>query len=155
MGTLFARPHDLPPGFEDHSTYCFTLADEAFPGLKAAAAPKAPPPEAKGPVFRPNIVLTRERTGATLADFVKKERADLAERGTKFTVLREGPFTVAGLPAHQAEIAVSIEKPPAKLVQWQVVVLREGFAYSFFATTTESRFEKDRPRFAAFVAGWH
>jgi hypothetical protein len=166
---LFGHALTLPPGFEDRSVYVFHLEDgkaapkpagegaaeaAAFsagalrPGLAGGAGGGAPSD------FTPNVVVTRERTSLPLAGFVAEQRKLMAERAPRLSVVKEGATRVAGQPAHATEVAASLETPRVQLVQWQVVTLRDGHAICFFATTTRARWDADRPRFEAFVAGW-
>jgi hypothetical protein len=171
--TLFSYPHVLPEGFEDRSVLIFHLKDgkDAKDGeTRGAAAGQASAVDpatlsiqqlrpiamtaSGGASFQPNIVVTREPTTLSLQDFVAAQRANLRETSPDLAVLRDGTFEVAGLPAREAEVAVSLEAPVGDLVQWQVVTVRAGFGYCFFATTRKDRSAADRPRFAAFIAGW-
>ncbi len=160
--TLFSFPHKLPAGFEDASVLIFHLAD----GASAEASPAQPtlsiqhlrpvplPGADAARPFRPNIVVTRDRTALALPAFVADQRRNVQEMVPKLALLREGPYEAAGLPAREAEFAVSLDAPPIDLIQWQVVTVRQGFGYTFFATTRKDRWADDRPRFAAFIAGW-
>jgi len=165
VSSIFGHAITLPAGFEERSVYVFHLEDgKGAP--KAAPAPSADVAAFSAGALRPglttgaagevqpNIVVTRERTTQTLAGFTAEQRRLLAERAPSLIVVKEGPMKVAGQPAHATEVNASIPEPRVQLVQWQVVTLRDGFAYSFFATTTRARWEQDRPRFEAFIAGW-
>jgi hypothetical protein len=174
---LFGYPHELPTGFENRSTYIFLLEEDekaelaaelerrlaasggfGVAGLRAELAGASPAAAGDtGPHrrFRANVLVTRERTGRSLAEFVDAERADLARRGVPHEVIEDGDAEVAGLPARRAVMRLPVEQPaPVELLQLQVVTLRDGWAYSFLCTTTHERFAQDLPRFEAFIAGW-
>ena len=166
MNALFAHAHTLPEGFEDRSIYIFYLsggegaAAKKSGGGEAAAfsvgalRPGLSPAGAPAGDFQPNVVVTREKSAGPLPAFVAEQRKILFERAPKLSVVKEGPYKVAGQAGHQTELAAALDQPRIHLVQWQVVTIRDGFAYCFFCTSTKQRWDADRPRFEAFIAGW-
>jgi hypothetical protein len=160
MSALFSYPHTLPPGFDERSVYIFYLTGDGAAPKKAAADAAALGALRPGAVaaavgeFHPNMVVTREKTSAPLHQFFNEQRKLLQERAPKLTLVKEGPYKIAGQAAHQAELSAALDNPRLSLVQWQVVTVRDGFAYCFFATTTKQRWDGDRPKFEAFIAGW-
>ena len=164
MHALFGHAITLPEGFEERSQYLFYLDEPgakarpggagsgAFPAALRPGLGGAPAGGQEG--FAPTVVVTRERTAQPLASFVAEQRKHLGEYAPKMSVVKDGQTKVAGQPAHQSEVAVSLESPRLQLVQQQVVTLRDGYAYCFFLTTTRPRFEQDRARFEAFISAW-
>lgn len=122
-------------------------------GPAARAVPAAPATAAKG-AFVPNIVVSRERTASPLAAYATEKERELLQRSPAFRLVREGPYTVAGLPGHEAEFIVTVDEPALRVAQWQVVTIRDGYAYLFTCTTAADRLAEHRRRFAAFVDGW-
>ena len=168
MATIFGDPHTLPPGFEDQSVYRFVLEEAECIEVAPASAPSSGPAasrmealmalpgaEALEPRrFRPNLFVTRERQGGTLAEAASARRQALLGSFPGARVLSEEERTLAGQPALAALVLAPLDDPPLELVQWQVVTLREGYLYGFFATTARSHWERHHPLFGALVDAW-
>jgi hypothetical protein len=142
---VFGHPIEVPAEFEEESLYTFFLTGGA-PASRRGTGEAGP--------LRPNVTVTRQKTDQTLEVFVGDQRRILRERATGPRVLNEGPTDVAGLPGHQAEILLQSSGPGPSFMQWQVTVLRDGYAYAFFCTTTPDRWPQDRPHFEKLIAGW-
>ena len=138
MSTMFSYPLTVPEGFREESTYAFVLEDGAR----------------QGDGFTPNVLMRRMRTDEPLEAFARgKARAEGAISSS--TVLREGACELLAVPAVEAELALEVRgQSPARLRQWQVSARHEGYVYTAFCTTTEERWDADRPRFEALLRSW-
>ncbi len=166
MATIFGFEVDAIENVDESSIYIYYLTPsaEAASGARPAAMPAIQPgalamqihmAQALGRTatitidepFRSNLVVTRQKTELSLGDFAALQRKGLFEQSDKYTLLNESPYSMPGLQALQAEFRVSLEEPVhLLLLQWQVLAVRDGYAYCFFTTSTSSLWEQDKAR---------
>jgi len=157
--TVFDLENDALAGLEEASVYVYFLPDD-----REAAAPPAwgglSPGAILGPRggrgatgYRPNLTITRQRTGQSLDAFVAAQHQALLASPEGYTLQRKGAFTLGKLPAQQAEFRVTVPGEDA-IMQWQVAIVRGGYAYGFFMSTTPERWAKDKERAAKILAGF-
>jgi hypothetical protein len=125
--TLFERPVEAAPAWEDGTTYTLFLKVEEAKGGPAPASLRVMPAGAGGG-FRPNLVVTRDAQGGRdLAKYAEEQRQAIAARLPAAKLLREGSAKIGPLAAHEQEYQVTLDHPLPAVAQWHASVVRDGF----------------------------
>lgn len=160
--TLFGHPIEAPPDeWEDDTTYTFVLRASGQPSAPAVGLPfllhglPAGGGTGGGGALHPNLTVRREAVrGRTLDVFVLDQQRTLRERMPIARLVRDGRATVAGRPAREQEVHVTLEHPLPQVVQWHAWVERDEHFVHFCATTSRERQAQDMPRLRGLADAW-